>query len=131
MQLVTASDTAVRGNDSRLSDARPPIAHDASLITSGLVAPERLGTGTASSETVLYGDGVFRPPSGGSGGVNVRQGRMDKLSVAIGGSGDVRYGGATRDLDVAIAGSGSVRVASATGSVSRSVVGSGTLQIGR
>ena len=68
---------------------------------------------------------------GGSGGVNVRQGRMDKLSVAIGGSGDVRFGGATRDLDVAIAGSGSVRVASATGSVSRSVVGSGTLHIGR
>ena len=68
VRFGTAHNTAVRGNDSRLSDARPPIAHDASLITSGLVAPERLGTGTASSETVLYGDGVFRPPSGGSGG---------------------------------------------------------------
>ena len=68
---------------------------------------------------------------GGSGGVNVRQGRLDKLSVAIGGSGDVRYGGTTRDLSVAIAGSGNVRVAAATGSVSRTVVGSGTLHIGR
>lgn len=68
VRFGTAYNMAVRGNDSRLSDARPPIAHDASLITSGLVAPARLGTGTASSETVLYGDGVFRPPSGGSGG---------------------------------------------------------------
>jgi hypothetical protein len=68
---------------------------------------------------------------GGSGGVTVRQGRMDKLSVAIGGSGDVRFGGATRDLSVSIAGSGSVRIASATGSVSRTVVGSGSLHIGQ
>ncbi|WP_191558351.1 head GIN domain-containing protein [Brevundimonas aurantiaca] len=68
---------------------------------------------------------------GGSGGVTVRQGRLDKLSVSIGGSGEVHYGGTTRDLNAAIAGSGSVYVAAATGSISRSIVGSGSVQIGR
>lgn len=31
-----------------------------SQITTGIVAPERLGTGTASANTVLHGDGVWR-----------------------------------------------------------------------
>lgn len=45
-----------------------PISHNhsASEITSGLIDPARLGTGTANAGTVLHGDSVFRAISGGS-----------------------------------------------------------------
>lgn len=43
-------------------------AHDASDITSGVLAPARLGTGTPSASTVLYGDGAWKAaPTGGGG----------------------------------------------------------------
>ncbi|WP_293826225.1 DUF2807 domain-containing protein, partial [uncultured Brevundimonas sp.] len=100
-------------------------------IYSGATGDLRAAVGGSGNVDVASAGGQGDLSIGGSGGINVRQGRMDKLSVAIGGSGDVRYGGATRDLSVAIAGSGNVRVASATGAVSRTVVGSGSLQIGR
>ena len=74
--------TAAQGNDSRLSDARVPTAHAAShaaggadaltisgaQVTSGTIPPARLGTGTASASTVLYGDGTWKtaPTGGGS-----------------------------------------------------------------
>ena len=52
--------------------AYPPSAHQhaASDITSGVFAPARLGIGTASASTVLYGDGEWKsaPTGGGSGG---------------------------------------------------------------
>ena len=63
--------------------------------------------------------------------LTIRDGQLERLAVAIGGSGTVRYGGTTRDLSASIAGSGDVRVGAATGSVSRSIVGSGTVIIGR
>jgi hypothetical protein len=40
---------------------------DGSLITSGQVLPQFLGGGPASNITVLFGDGVWRVPPGGSG----------------------------------------------------------------
>ena len=43
-------------------------AHDAGDITSGVLAPARLGTGTPSASTVLYGDGAWKAaPTGGGG----------------------------------------------------------------
>ncbi len=81
----TTAGTAVQGNDTRLSDARTPTSHAAShasggadalaisgaQVTSGTIPPARLGTGTASTSTVLYGDGTWKtaPPGGGSAGV--------------------------------------------------------------
>ena len=38
----------------------------ASSISSGVISSARLGTGTASSSTVLYGDGTFKAEPGGS-----------------------------------------------------------------
>lgn len=77
----TTAGTAAQGNDTRLSDARTPTSHATShasggadalaisgaQVTSGTIPPARLGTGTASDSTVLYGDGTWKTaPSGGA-----------------------------------------------------------------
>jgi hypothetical protein len=41
--------------------------HAATDITTGFIPPARLGSGTANSTTVLYGDNVFRTPPAGTG----------------------------------------------------------------
>ena len=128
LELGLGGSGAIRAGTSRSLNAS---VGGSGSISAGATGALKAAVGGSGNVEVASAGGRSELSIGGSGGVNVRQGRMDKLSVAIGGSGDVRYGGATRDLDVAIAGSGSVRVASATGSVSRSVVGSGTLQIGQ
>ena len=102
-----------------------------SSVAAGATGNLKTSVGGAGRVDVAAVSGQGDISIGGSGGVTVRQGRLDKLSVSIGGSGEVHYGGTTRDLNAAIAGSGSVYVAAATGSISRSIVGSGSVQIGR
>ncbi len=60
----------VKGNDSRLSDARIPTTHNhaATEIITGTVAAARLGSGTANSSTFLRGDGAWATPPPGAGG---------------------------------------------------------------
>ena len=43
------------------------VALSATQITTGVIAPERLGAGTADSSTVLFGDGSWKMVPGGSG----------------------------------------------------------------
>jgi hypothetical protein len=58
----TTAGTACQGNDSRLSDARTPTSHvhAASDITSGTIATERLGSGTATPLSFLAGNQTWR-----------------------------------------------------------------------
>lgn len=65
----TTGTTACVGNDARLSDARTPLAHnqDASTITTGVMAPTRLGSGTPSAGKYLDGTGAWTDlPAGGT-----------------------------------------------------------------
>jgi hypothetical protein len=58
----TTAGTACQGNDSRLSDSRTPTSHvhAASDITSGTIAAERLGSGTATALSFLAGNQAWR-----------------------------------------------------------------------
>lgn len=47
-----ASGEVVKGNDTRLTDARTPVAHSAALITSGTLAIAQGGTGSATAPMV-------------------------------------------------------------------------------
>ena len=75
----TKSDVGL-GNVDNTSDANKPVSsatttalaskantthtHSASDVTSGILPPERLGTGTPSTSTFLSGDGTFKVPPG-------------------------------------------------------------------
>ena len=60
----SAANTAAEGNDSRLSDARTPLAHT-HVATADLTA-----TGTKDNTTFLRGDDTWAVPAGGGGGAS-------------------------------------------------------------
>ena len=126
--LSVGGSGSIRAGTSRSLDAK---VGGSGSISAGATRDLNAAVGGSGSILVARVDGDGDISIGGSGDVTVRDGRMNELSVAIGGSGDVRYGGATRDLNVAIAGSGDVNIGAATGQVSRTVVGSGSVNIGR
>lgn len=100
-------------------------------LVAGATGAFDLNLGGSGEAQIAQVDGDADINIGGSGEVAIRRGRIPNLSVAIGGSGDIDFGGVAGDVSVSIAGSGDVRIAEATGSVSRSVVGSGDIRIGR
>lgn len=63
----TTAGTVAAGDDSRLSDARTPSAHNhaAGDITTGTMATARLGSGTANGGTFLRGDQTWAAAAGG------------------------------------------------------------------
>jgi hypothetical protein len=75
LNVGTTAGTVAAGDDPRLTDARPPTAHTHSGadITTGTVAPERLGSGTPSSSNFLRGDGSWQALPAPTGTVVVRK----------------------------------------------------------
>lgn len=126
--LSVGGSGSIRAGASRALDAK---VGGSGSITAGATGDLDAAVGGSGGITVARVDGDGDVAIGGSGDVRIREGRMNELSVSIGGSGSVRYGGQTRDLSVAIAGSGDVNVGAATGQVSRTIVGSGSVNIGR
>ena len=63
----STANTFCQGNDSRLSDARTPTAHNhvGSEITSGTVDPARLGSGSSITTKFLRGDSTWQTIGGG------------------------------------------------------------------
>lgn len=53
LNVGTVAGTVAAGDDSRLSDARTPVAHSANLVTSDTLAVARGGTGLTSVSTLL------------------------------------------------------------------------------
>jgi hypothetical protein len=85
------------------------------------------GSGNLHAETMA---GPLHVRIAGSGDVTVPGGQVTDMSVAVAGSGDIRFGGVAQDLDATIVGSGDVSVGRVTGHVSKHVAGSGSVTIG-
>ena len=128
VELAVGGSGSIRAGTSRALQAS---VGGSGSISAGATGNLRAAVGGSGAVTVASARGRGDVSIGGSGDVTIRDGQLERLSVAIGGSGNVRYGGTTRDLSASIAGSVDVRVGAATGSVSRSIVGSGTVIIGR
>ena len=67
---------------------------------------------------------------GGSGDIDIAAGAVGDMTVAIAGSGAVRFRGVARTLRASIAGAGDISVDKVTGAVTRQVFGTGRVRIG-
>jgi len=65
VQVGESGDTINIPSGATLANAGSVTGLPASSISSGTIAAARLGSGTASSSTVLYGDGTFKAEPGG------------------------------------------------------------------
>lgn len=91
-----------------------------------------LSTATAGSGDVraISISGPMHVRVTGAGDVIAKRGQVSDLSVAVAGSGDVKFGGVVGKLDVSIAGSGDVDVGRVTGPISKHIAGSGSVNVG-
>lgn len=132
----TGANTACEGNDTRLSDARTPVAHnhDAGDINAGTVATARLGSGTANSSTYLRGDQTWATPSGGAaawGDITGTLSAQTDLQSAL----DAKQATLVSATNiktvngVTLLGSGNLAVSSVTAGVGTSPTSSSTQQI--
>ncbi|WP_296817502.1 DUF2807 domain-containing protein [Brevundimonas sp.] len=92
----------------------------------GRASSVELGAGGCGDWSVGNTEGALSVAVGGSG--DVRTGTARTLEVAVGGSGDVRTGAVT-SADLAIGGSGDIRIASVSGPVEVAIGGSGNVTI--
>lgn len=128
LELSLGGSGDIRTGTSRALDAT---LAGSGTIRAGATGDMELSLGGSGEAWVAQVDGEVDVNIGGSGEVSIPRGRARTFDVAIGGSGDIDFGGTAGDVSVAIAGSGDIRIAQVTGRVSRSIVGSGNIRIGR
>lgn len=87
-------------------------------------------TSGAGDAVIARVDGNVDISGAGSGDFTIRDGRADRVSLSLAGSGDVHFGGSAGDVDASIAGSGDVSLMRVTGNISKRIVGSGSVRVG-
>ena len=129
LDVGTAAGTVSAGDDSRLSDARTPVAHSADLVTSGTLGVDRIPTITLAK---VSDSGTAAAADTGTGSTNVILGNDSRLTDArtpVAHSTDLLTSGT---LAVARGGTGSATapmmgvVTAADAAAARSVLGLGT-----
>jgi len=108
LELGTSGDTITVPSGATLTVSG---TMNASSITAGTVATARLGSGTASSSTVLYGDQTYKAEPGGVSGMT-----SDGTDITIT-SGDLIIGTAGKGIDFSAQTPTSATGATATGEV--------------
>jgi hypothetical protein len=95
----------------------------------GALSAQLTGSGDVAAASVTGPSATLR--SNASGDLIVLAGRVERLSVRSGGSGDVRFGGAAAVAEIEVRGSGDVSIAEAA-RVERMIDnGSGSIRVGR
>jgi hypothetical protein len=132
----------VRGH-LRLNEAGPGRARigsagsaDLSVVGSGAIATRRIAGGLMVISSgdgdidIASASGAINLRVAGSGDISIPEGDVSEMSVAIAGSGNVRFGGVARTLNASIVGPGDITVGRVTGSVTRRIFGPGQVRLG-
>jgi hypothetical protein len=128
LHMALSGSGDVRGG--RAGDTSVHISGSSDVYLGGLTSLEARISGSGDVHAVSI-NGPLQAKISGSGDLTVDGGQSPNVSVAVAGSGDVKFRGTAGALSATVAGSGDVDIARVTGPVSKHVAGSGDVNVGR